>query len=561
MTSRSRAADGQEIKRLREAKAWSQQKLADKAHKDVKVVRKAEEGGDVDLGTFESLATALEVQPGQLMLPEEAAYGRGDGPSIIDSLNAELEHFRAEAGELRGKLQIAEERAVHEKTVRERRAIEADQEKTALEEKLKAAQATATEVQSVRARVVELEGQAEERRHEQLIAEERATQEKAALEHRATTAEQARAALTERSKAEQARALAESESIRALNSALEERLEQAGTEKRKLETDVGRAKRQTDRLMGVSGVAVMLLSAAGFFYLQALHQRSVPPVGPSEEDEVPTFWHKLLGNKADPVIVYANADFFGSPTDGMLLAPHKKNGEVDYTTLLPPWLRRDERTNDYTGIAETWTAGQLGSIFSSLGIQFALMPANPDPEKRVSNYDEKDVIFLGSMAANDLLRRVNVNNKNLHFKEVPGVPGPVCIESPSHPVKEYPHGFCFNDNTSSKKDYAVVTFTRDRDKIGIVGPRSLLLLAGNTVWGTWAAGMIVANENKMRTAKFKKKLNDFNDFPQDFDLLLEGKVTDNNVGNITILGGFLDGKAMGVFSDEKPPSATAASSR
>ena len=68
MAKRSCLVAGQKLTDLRTRKAWSQERLAERAKCDPKVVIKAEAGGSVDLSSLGRIAQALDVEPDTLMV-------------------------------------------------------------------------------------------------------------------------------------------------------------------------------------------------------------------------------------------------------------------------------------------------------------------------------------------------------------------------------------------------------------------------------------------------------------------------------------------------------------
>ena len=64
--------DADRLRRLREARAWSQEQLAEVAGLSVRTVQRVERGGKASLETRMALAAALEVAPADLLLADTA---------------------------------------------------------------------------------------------------------------------------------------------------------------------------------------------------------------------------------------------------------------------------------------------------------------------------------------------------------------------------------------------------------------------------------------------------------------------------------------------------------
>jgi hypothetical protein len=268
------------------------------------------------------------------------------------------------------------------------------------------------------------------------------------------------------------------------------------------------------------------------FTLALLLRPSTPKLAGPSTEPVSAFWRSVLTSNGDPEIIFANADFRGDPSHGMILADHDEYGQVKYGSERVITIPQTHQTfNEYTGIGEAYVTASLEPIFSSLKPKFVLTTANPNPRDALRNLRDKDVIFIGGPAADDVLDTITWH-QNLHFVKHPsGVLGKTCIQSSR---RQDP--YCYENSHGHMVDYAMVTFTKG-DKLGTLGLHSVLLLAGNTTFGTWAAGEMVSHEDRM--AELKAKLNNFDGFPRDFSVLLQVEVTGNRIGHISIIDSFI----------------------
>lgn len=65
--------DSQRVKKLRTARNWSQEKLAEVSGLSMRTIQRLENGGNASIETLQALAEALEVDPNRLMRSETEA--------------------------------------------------------------------------------------------------------------------------------------------------------------------------------------------------------------------------------------------------------------------------------------------------------------------------------------------------------------------------------------------------------------------------------------------------------------------------------------------------------
>ncbi len=73
--------DAQRVRQLREARAWSQEQLAEIAGINVRTLQRVESSGGGSLETRMALAAALEVTPAQLCTPIPATDDKAPAPA------------------------------------------------------------------------------------------------------------------------------------------------------------------------------------------------------------------------------------------------------------------------------------------------------------------------------------------------------------------------------------------------------------------------------------------------------------------------------------------------
>src|SRR4051794_21474976 len=76
-------ADGAKIKAARDAKGWSQERLAEKAGYKVSVVQKLEQGTYFSVRCLECCAEAIDVLVGDLLVSSDQSHDEGDAFQAI----------------------------------------------------------------------------------------------------------------------------------------------------------------------------------------------------------------------------------------------------------------------------------------------------------------------------------------------------------------------------------------------------------------------------------------------------------------------------------------------
>jgi hypothetical protein len=347
----------------------------------------------------------------------------------------------------------------------------------------------------------------------------------------------AKTRVEEQLKAAQAAAQAEAQSARKRVLALEGQLEQAGDAKQQLEAKLAQLARshRVSKAVSVAAATLLVGVTLGCFFF-AYYKTPAAQVKSVVPNDLDLFWNGIFNPSVDPVVVIGNAAFLGRPETGMILARQEKNGDVGYPEKVPAGLKLSKQTfNDYTGVGEAISAAKLGSEIYSLRPGAKFMPAGPSPRKKLEQVlPGKDVIFMGSPAANDLLRAITWRNDLTFEDDAKGVNGKVCILSKNEDKTEE---YCADDPTEgSWTDYAMVVLTRGSDGKGIRGARSIVLLAGDTTFGTEAASELVSDKGQI--AALKALLGGLDKPPPDFALLLEVEVTGTAVSHINIIDHF-----------------------
>ena len=190
------------------------------------------------------------------------------------------------------------------------------------------------------------------------------------------------------------------------------------------------------------------------------------------------FWNRFLTGPQEPLVVFSNGSFVGRPETGMRYF----NPSSDAGSFV---------LDHYTGVGEVLAIHQLDRVFSVLN--------RPLRVKRgalftLDDAKNNDLIFVGSPSENLTLLDIP-GTREFIFKRLDSGPrkGDLAVIN-VHPQKGEPANFLATPaNQPTVEDYAVVALLP-----GLDPSRSVLILAGNSTFGTQAAVEYVCREDSIK---------------------------------------------------------------
>ena len=231
-------------------------------------------------------------------------------------------------------------------------------------------------------------------------------------------------------------------------------------------------------------MAVIILSVllASSFTLSAIllsqptatHTAVAPPVPAVYQ----IFWNRFVTSPQQPWVIFSNGSFVGRPETGMRYF----NPASDSHAFI---------LDHYTGVGEVLAIHQLDRVFDMLN-----RPLRVKRGALFSLDDAKnnDLIFVGSPSEN--LTLVDLpGTQEFIFKRLDSGPrkGDLAVLN-VHPLASEPNLFLATPaNQATVEDYAVVSLLP-----GLDPSRSILILAGNSTFGTQAAVEFVCREDSIK---------------------------------------------------------------
>ena len=190
------------------------------------------------------------------------------------------------------------------------------------------------------------------------------------------------------------------------------------------------------------------------------------------------FWSRFLAGAQQPWVIFSNGSFVGRPETGMRYF----NSSTDSKSFI---------LDHYTGVGEVLAIHHLDQVFELLN--------RPLRVKRgalfsLDDAQNNDLIFVGSPSEN--LTLVDLpGTREFVFKRMDSGPrkGDLAVFN-VHPQAGEPQYFLATPaNQPTVEDYAVVSLLP-----GLDPSRSILILAGNSTFGTQAAVEFVCREDSIK---------------------------------------------------------------
>ena len=231
-------------------------------------------------------------------------------------------------------------------------------------------------------------------------------------------------------------------------------------------------------------IAVIVLSvllAATFSttaFLLSQRLKTQPAVGQPVAAAYQIFWNRFLIGPQQPWVIFSNGSFVGRPETGMRYF----NPSADTRAFI---------LDHYTGVGEVLAIHQLDQVFELLN--------RPIRVKRgalfsLDDAQNNDLIFVGSPSENLTLLDIP-GSQEFVFRRLDSGPrkGDLAVVN-VHPQPGEPKIFLATPaNQPTTEDYAIVSLLP-----GLDPARSILILAGNSTFGTQAAVEYVCREDSIK---------------------------------------------------------------
>src|ERR1700683_3455420 len=211
-------------------------------------------------------------------------------------------------------------------------------------------------------------------------------------------------------------------------------------------------------------------------------RKSPPPALASNLEPVPavlrTFWGPFVTGPEEPWVIFSNAAFIGRPETGM----RYYNASRD---------QRDLIFDHYTGVGEVLAVHALDQVFGVLHRGIRVKRGSLFSFDDVQN---NDLIFVGSPSENLTLLDIPGTREFVFQRLDSGLrKGDLAVLN-VHPLPGEPKTFLGTPaNQPTTEDYAVVSLLP-----GLDSSRSILILAGDTTFGTQAAVEYVCRESSIK---------------------------------------------------------------
>ena len=226
----------------------------------------------------------------------------------------------------------------------------------------------------------------------------------------------------------------------------------------------------------LSFLLASVLVATAILLSQRNKAQSTPgqPIAPAYQ----IFWNRFVTSPQQPWVIFSNGNFVGRPETGMRYF----NPRTDTRSFI---------LDHYTGVGEVLAIHQLDHVFALFN--------HPIRVKRgalfsLDDAKNNDLIFVGSPSENLTLLDLP-GTQEFIFQRLDSGPrkGDLAVLN-VHPQPGEPKIFLATPaNQPTVEDYAVVSLLP-----GLDPSRSILILAGNSTFGTQAAVEYVCRENSLK---------------------------------------------------------------
>ena len=245
-------------------------------------------------------------------------------------------------------------------------------------------------------------------------------------------------------------------------------------------------------------LAAALLAVAGLL-IRTRSQTASQPIAPAYQ----IFWNRFVSGTQSPWVIFSNGSFVGRPETGMRYF----NPAADQRAFI---------LDHYTGVGEVLAIHQLDHLFAmfdrTVGVKRGALFSLDDAKNN-------DLIFVGSPSENLTLLDIP-GTREFIFQRLNAGPrkGDLAVLN-VHPQPGEPTTFLATPaNQPTVEDYAVVSLSP-----GLDPSRSILILAGNSTFGTQAAVEFVCREDSLKELLQRLNVSKAGDL-EPFEALLHVKI-------------------------------------
>jgi hypothetical protein len=226
----------------------------------------------------------------------------------------------------------------------------------------------------------------------------------------------------------------------------------------------------------LSVLLASVLVATAILLSQRIKAQSTPgqPIAPAYQ----VFWNRFVTGPQQPWVIFSNGNFVGRPETGMRYF----NPKTDTRSFI---------LDHYTGVGEVLAIHQLDYVFALFDHQIRVKRGALFSLDDAKN---NDLIFVGSPSENLTLLDLP-GTQEFVFQRLDSGPrrGDLAVLN-VHPRPGEPRILLATPaNQPTVEDYAVVSLLP-----GLDPSRSILILAGNSTFGTQAAVEYVCRENSLK---------------------------------------------------------------
>ena len=222
-------------------------------------------------------------------------------------------------------------------------------------------------------------------------------------------------------------------------------------------------------------LAASLITSAILLSQRVRTQASAAPAIPPPYE---LFWNRFVTGPQQPWVIFSNGSFVGRPETGMRYFNPAKD---THAVIL----------DHYTGVGEVLAIHQLDRVFTMFNQQLRVKRGALFSLDDAKN---NDLIFVGSPSENLTLLDIP-GTREFVFQRLGSGPrkGDLALIN-THPLPGEPKSFLGSPaNQPTDEDYAVVALLP-----GIDPSRAILILAGNSTFGTQAAVEYVCREDSIK---------------------------------------------------------------
>jgi hypothetical protein len=260
------------------------------------------------------------------------------------------------------------------------------------------------------------------------------------------------------------------------------------------------------RAWPITVLVLSILAAASFVTIGVLLSQRTHTQTATTEAAPPAsqlFWSRFVTASAQPWVIFSNGSFVGRPETGMRYF----NPATDERTFV---------LDHYTGVGEVLAIHQLDRVFNLFSRQLRVKRGALFSLDDAKN---NDLIFVGSPSENLTLADIP-GSREFTFRRLESGPrkGDLAVYN-VHPLPGEPQAFLATPaNHPTVEDYAVVSLLP-----GLDPTRSILILAGNSTFGTQAAVEYVCSDDDLKVLLRALKVSKASEL-KPFEALLHVKI-------------------------------------